>query len=174
MDVFALAIAILSLVLAALALGWQVAAWAMDGPRVRATLQQGVLGRGGAVVSTVERDGKLRDMSSMREQGWHGPDVVAVLVINHGRTRAKITRFGLQLRRGGMGVNYPQGNAWSPDMPFWLEPGESATWYAELQDAIALVQATRASVRADAGGVFMTVETGTGKTVRTRKHLELN
>jgi len=50
---------------------------------------------------------------------------------------------------------------------------ESATWYTELQDAIALVRTTRQSVRPDAGGVFMTVETGTGNSVRTRRLLEL-
>ncbi|MGO2746201.1 phosphoribosylamine--glycine ligase [Microbacterium sp.] len=173
MEVAALAIAILSLVLAGLALGWQVAAWALDGPRLRATLQHGVLGRGGVVVSTVGRNSKLRDMSSMREQGWNGPDVIAVLVTNQGRSRAKITRFGIQLQRGGMSVQYPEGNTWSPQLPYWLEPGESATWYAELQDARALMSATRQSVRSDAGGVFMTIETGTGKTLRTRRLLEL-
>ncbi|WP_200331224.1 hypothetical protein [Leucobacter sp. L43] len=173
MEVAALAIAILSLVLAALALGWQIAAWALDGPRLRATLQHGVLGRGGVVVSTVGRNSKLRDMSSMREQGWNGPDVVAVLVTNYGRSRAKITRFGIQLQRGGMSAQYPESNAWSPQLPYWLEPGESATWHAELQDAKALIHATRQTVRADAGGVFLTIETGTGKTVRTRRLLEL-
>lgn len=173
MEIFTLAIAILSLLLAALALGWQIAAWAMDGPRLRATLQHGLLGRGGSVVSTVGRDSKLRDMTSMREQGWNGPDVVAVLVTNHGRSRAKVTRFGLQLKRGGMSVQYPNSNEWSPELPFWLDPGESATWYADMQDARALVGATRASVQPDAGGVFMTIETGTGKSIRTRQHLAL-
>lgn len=157
MEVAALAIAILSLTLAALALGWQVAAWALDGPRLRATLQHGVLGRGGAVVSTVGRNSKMRDMSSMQEQGW----------------TAKIMRFGIHLQRGGMSAQYPEGNAWSPRLPYWLEPGESATWYTELQDAKALIRATRQAVRADAGGMFMTIETGTGKTVRTRRVLEL-
>lgn len=174
MEIAAFIIASLSFVVAGLALGWQIASWAMDGPRVRATLQHGVLGRGGAVVSTVGRGGRLRDMKSMRDQGWNGPDVIAVLVTNHGRSRAKISRFGLQLQRGGMSVQYPAGNAWSPALPHWIEPGESATWYAELQDARALVVATRKSLHPRAGGVQMTVETGTGKTVRTRRKLEIH
>jgi len=53
----------------------------------------------------------------MREQGWHGTDVVA------GRVRAKIVRFGLELHRGGMESKYPAGNAWSPKLPFWPGPG---------------------------------------------------
>ena len=172
-DIAALVIASLSFVIAGLALGWQIATWTMDGPRVRATLQHGVLGRGGAVVSSVGSDHNLRDMSSMRSQGWDGPDVLAVLVTNHGRLRAKITRFGVQLKRGGMSVQYPAGNTWSPDLPYWLEPGESATWYADMQDARALVYATRQSVQPNAGGVFMTIETGIGQTVRTKRALEL-
>lgn len=174
MDIAALSIAILSIIIATLALGWQIAVWRLDGPRIRATLQHGVLGRGGAVVSTVGRDKRLRDMSSMVEQGWNGPQVIAVVVTNHGRSRAKITRFGIQLKRGGMSVQYPAGNSWSPALPYWLEPGESATWYGDMQDAQALIDATGRSIPADVGGVFMTVETGTGKTVRTRRHLEFH
>lgn len=174
MDVAALVIACLSFVVAGLAFGWQVAAWAMDGPRVHATLQHGVLGHGGAVVSTVDRGGRLRDMESMREQGWDGPDVIAILVTNRGRSRAKITRFGIQLKRGRMSAQYPAGNVWSPALPHWIEPGESATWYAELQDARALVFATRKSLHPKPGGVLMTVETGTGKTVRTKRKLEIH
>lgn len=173
MDIAALTIAILSLIIAGLALGWQIAAWALDGPRIRATLQHGVLGRGGAVVSTVGRDNKMRDMSSMREQGWDGPDVIAVAVTNHGRLRAKVTRFGIHLQRGGMSAQYPEGNAWSPELPHWLDPGESATRYADMQDARALVYASN-QLRTNAGGVFMTVEIGTGKTLRTRRRLEFD
>lgn len=176
MDIAALAIAIaiLSIIIAALALGWQIATWALNGPRLRTTLQHGVLGRGSAVVSTVGRGNKLRDMSSMRAQGWDGPDVIAIAVTNHGRLRAKVTKFGIRLKRGGMSAQYPEGNAWSPELPHWLEPGESATWYAELQDAKALVYATRQSLSANAGGVFMTIEIGTGKTLRTRRHVEFD
>ena len=174
MDLAAFIIALLSLVIAGSALGWQIAARALDGPRIRATLQQGVLGRGGAVMSIVGRDSKLRDMSLMREQGWDGPDVIAVAVTNHGRLRARITRFGIQLKRGGMSVQYPASNAWSPELPRWLDPGESATWYADMQDVRALVYATRQSLRGDAGGVFMTVEIGSGKTLGTSRYVEVD
>lgn len=172
MEVTALVIAILSFFVATLALGWQVAAWRLEGPRLRATLQHGLFGAGGAVVAAVGHDGKLRDMSSMRHQGWNGPEVIAIEVTNHGRSRAKITRYSIRLKRGGMTVEYPRGNSWSPPLPHWLEPGESATWYAELRDAAALVSATR-TVHSYAGGALMSVETGTGKVVRTRRHLEL-
>lgn len=174
MDIAALAISVLSLIIAGLALGWQIAVWALNGPRIRTVLQHGVIGRGGAVVTTVGRDKKLRDMSSMREQGWNGPDVIAVLVTNTGRLRAKITRFGVHLKRSGMSVQYPAGNKWSPELPHWLEPGESATWYVDMQDARALVYATRQTGQTGAGGVFMTVETGTGKTIATPRQIEFD
>lgn len=173
MEVAAISIAVLSLVVAALALGWQIAAWRFEGPRLRLTLQHGLYGHGGVVTDAVNRSRKLRDMSSLREQGWDGPELVAVEVTNHGRSRAKVARYAIRLKRGGTSVEYPQALLGSPELPHWLEPGESATWYAELRDAVALVQATRASLRRDAGGVFMTVETGTGRRLRTRRYLDL-
>lgn len=53
MEIFTLSIAILCLLLATLPLGWQIAAWAMDGPRLRTTFQHGLFGSRGSVVSTV-------------------------------------------------------------------------------------------------------------------------
>lgn len=172
MEVAALTIAILSITIAMLALGWQIATWALDGPRLQAVLLQGVMGHGGPAVAAVGRDRKPRDFSSMRAQGWDGPEVLGVVVTNRGRLRAKVTRFGIHLKRGSLSVQYPESNPWSPNLPYWLEPGESETWYFDIRDARALVETTRQSLYSAAGGVYMTAETGTGKTLRTRRHLE--
>jgi hypothetical protein len=53
--------------------------------------------------------------------------------------RVKITGFGIRQGRRGMSVNYPSGNQLSPELPAWIEPGSSATWYGELEDGTALV-----------------------------------
>jgi hypothetical protein len=173
MDVAAFAVACLSLLIGALALGWQFASWRLDGPRARATLQHGVLGRGGAAAGPVGRRGILHDLSPMREQGWNGPEVVAIEVVNVGRAKLKITGFGIQLVRGGFNLGYPQGNAWSPQLPSWLEPGERATWYAELDDATALISTTKTTLQRDASGVKMYAELGTGRRVITPQALRV-
>ncbi len=105
----------------------------------------------------------------MREQGWTDGDVLGIEVTNTGRTRAKVTKFGMRLRHGGMGVGLLEGVAGSPSLPHWIEAGETATWYADLQDAHALVSATRSTIDPQAGGVRMYVETGIGRSVQTRR-----
>lgn len=59
-------------------------------------------------------------------------------------------------------------------LPAWIEPGESTTWYAELQDAVALVRVTKAKKRPSVGRVRMYVELGTGKTLVTRNAARLS
>ena len=173
MDLAALLVACLSLVVASLALGWQVAAWHMDGPRVRLRLKQGLAGNGGVASSTVGRGGQLRDMRTMREQGWRGPDLVGVEVTNLGRSRVQVKNTSIGLRRGGMSASFPGGNPWSPPLPHWIEPGTTETWYVELDAAATLVNTTRDVVDKSAGGVHMTVELGNGRTIRTRQFLRL-
>lgn len=172
MDVAAFVLACLSLIIASISAAWQFAAWHLDGARIRTRLVHGVLGRGGVAFGEVRRDGRLKDMSTMHDQGWDRGDLLGIQVTNTGRTRAQITRFGMRLRSGGMGAGFSHGLAGSPALPHWIEPGESATWYADLQDAHALVSATRNVVDPRAGGVHMYVETGTGKSVATKQRLK--
>lgn len=173
MDIAAFVIACLGFFIATLSAAWQYMAWHLDGARVRASLMHGVVGRGGIAVGVIERAGRLRDLSMMRAQGWHGPDVLGIEITNTGRSRAKVTRFGLQLERGGMGAAYVDGIAGSPTLPHWIEPGESVTWYADLQDGLALVKATRNTVDPKADGIYMYAELGTGKKVRTRRSIKI-
>ena len=55
MTFTAIFIASLSLTVSGLSLGWQIAIWLMNGARVRVTLKNGVSGRGGVVLSEVEK-----------------------------------------------------------------------------------------------------------------------
>lgn len=168
MVVAGFALACLSLVVAGLSAGWQVYAWVLDGRRVRLALVHGVLGRAGAATGLVGRDRAPNDLSRLRSQGFDGPEVVGVSVTNVGRAPVRIDRYGVQLVEGGMSF-LPVGDALGPELPFRLPPGETETWYAKVDDARALVFATRGVVRRVSNDVRMTVDLGTGDTKRTRR-----
>lgn len=174
MSEAALLVASVSLVVSGLALGWQVAMWVLNGARVRVRLMHGVLGRGGVAVGPVQRGGHPRDMSAMRSQGWSGPEVLGIEVTNTGRARVQVTGFGIRQGRNGMSVNYPAGTSISPELPTWIEPGSSATWYGDLDDGVALVHATaRTLATRGPRELRMTVSLGTGKSVVTRRSIRV-
>jgi hypothetical protein len=174
MTFTAVFIASMSFIVSGLSLGWQIAIWLMNGARVRVALKSGVFDPGGVVTGYVNRNGQLFDMSSMRSQGWNGPDVLAIEVTNVGRQRAKVVRYGFRQTKGLPGVAYSNPGALNTPLPVWIEPGESMTWYAELQDAVRLVRATNAVKRISVGRVRMYVELGTGKTLVTRNAAQIS
>lgn len=172
MDWVAIGIACLSLLVAAMSLGWQVAAWALEGPRVKVQLREGVLGRGGAASAAVLRNSSPRDLSDMRREGFDGEDLIGIRVTNVGRAKVKIERYGVQLRRGGMSLEFTEPHSYSSPLPHWLEPGESGSWFLPMQDARALVYATR-GIDATAFGVRAFVELGDGRQRLTSAHLDV-
>jgi hypothetical protein len=93
-------------------------------------------------------------------------------VTNVGRAPVRIDRYGVQLVEGGMSF-LPVGDALGPKLPFRLPPGETETWYAKVEDARALVFATRGVVKRVSDDVRMTVELGTGDTKRTRRSIHV-
>ncbi|WP_420366969.1 hypothetical protein [Curtobacterium sp. L1-20] len=168
MSTAALLVSCFSLVVSGLALGWQVAMWLLNGGRVRVRLMHGVIGHGGVAVGPVRRNNRLLDHSAMRAQGWNGPDVLGIEVTNTGRARIQVTGFGIRQGNKGMSVNYPSGNAISPALPAWIEPGSSVTWYGELADGTALIYATAQNPAASGPRELrMSVSLGTGKSVTT-------
>lgn len=169
MSQAALLVACFSLIVSGLALGWQVAMWLLNGGRVKAHLRHGVVGRGGVASGPVHRDGRRRDIASLRSQGWEGPEVLGVQVINTGRARVQVTAFGIRQGGQSMSINYPSSNAFSPALPAWIEPGSSETWYAAVDDGTALIAAAGHS----SNDLRMTITLGTGKSVVTRHRLTL-
>lgn len=167
----ALLVACTSLVVSGLALGWQVAMWLLNGGRVRTRLMHGILGRGGVAVGPVKRDGRPLDLEAMRSQGWDGPEVLGIEVTNTGRARIQVTGYGIQQGSRGMSVKYPAGNHLSPELPSWVEPGSSATWYSELTDGTALIYALNLSQKPGTRELRMTVALGTGKNIVTRRRV---
>ncbi|RYV51009.1 phosphoribosylamine--glycine ligase [Pengzhenrongella frigida] len=165
-----LAVACLSLVLSAGSIGWQVATRHLDGGRVRLRLVHGVVGAGGVAAGAVGRDSARRDLSRMRSQGFMGPEVVGVAVTNVGRAPVRIDRYSVRLKHGGFAF-IPVGDVLGANLPHRLEPGETETWYAEVQAARALVHSVRSIERNVSDRVRMTVELGTGDVKRTRRTL---
>jgi hypothetical protein len=169
MSTAAFALAIVSLLVAALSLGWQVASWALSGRRVKVRLLHGVEGRGGFATGLVKRDGSPRRLDSLRAQGWNGREVLAIEVINVGRSPVTVTSYSVLAV--GTGAAYkPVGDAIGPILPYRLEPGESETWYSDMNDARALIHAL-ASINKRASKVLMTVTLGTQTERKTRRTL---
>lgn len=165
MDIAAFVIACLGFFVAALGLGWQIASWALDGRRVRVRLKHGAMGRGGAVAGSVPRSGEPRDIASVRAEGFTGREVIGIEVTNIGRLPVTVRKYSVHAQGTGFAFT-PMGEAIGPTMPFRLEPGDSETWYAEMDSARALVESVKAIGRS-ARRVSMTAELGTGEERRT-------
>ncbi len=167
MDVAAFVVACLGFLIAALALGWQIASWVMDGRRVSLRLLHGIAGRSGFAVGPVARDGAPRDISSLVQEGFRGPEVVGIEVTNIGRLPVKVTGYGVQAVGTEWSFN-PIGDAIGATLPHWLQPGDSETWYATGDDARRIMEAPS---KRTPKGVRMYANLGTGETKPTRRVL---
>ena len=67
-EVVALVIASISLLVAGLSLGWQIAQWLLSAGRPKAMLLHGVQGGGGVVTGPVQKTGAPRNVKNLRNQ----------------------------------------------------------------------------------------------------------
>jgi hypothetical protein len=166
----ALVLAVLSFIASGLSVGWQIASWMMDGRRVRVSLLHGASGPVGSAVGKVGRNRRPRNLASVRAEGFTGNEVVGIAVTNIGRAPLRVDRYGVRLVKGGFSF-YPIGEAVGPTLPFRLPPGETETWYANVDDARALVASARAIGHKVPAEIRMEIELGTGDWKRTRRSL---
>ena len=166
----ALIVSAVSLLIAGLSLGWQVAQWLLSAARARATLLYGAIGSGGVYVEQVGRKGQRYDLPALRSQGASGPEVLGVKVTNHGRASLVVENVSVKAKGGGMSLT-PIGDRIGPELPHRIEPGANATWYTPMDGARALVSSSREVLHHSITGVYMTAELGTGKTVKTHNAL---
>lgn len=162
MSTAALLIAIVSLLVAAMSLGWQIASLALRGRRAKVLLIQGVEGRGGVMTAPVNRNGAPSRVDTMRSQGWDGPEILAIEVVNIGRAKLTVTGYSIRAVGTGMSFSLVGDGVKGRVLPFRLEPGEAQTWYAEMQDVRALVRSA-AAIGKSATRVNMSVRLGTGQ-----------
>lgn len=159
-------ISAVSLTLAALSLGWQVSLWLLGGRRIRVRLVHGVIGKGGVVSGPVKAGAKA-DIASLRTQGFNGPEVLGVQVINIGRLPVTLTSYTVKVFGGGMSYS-PLADSIGPSLPFRLEAGESETWYVDFKYVRALASSDQA-VGKDVSRAYMTVDLATKHEKRTRQ-----
>ncbi len=165
MNTTALVMSAVSLLVAGLSLGWQVAQWLLSAGRPRATLSNGILGPGGAYVGPVRKNGEPISFDSLRAQGITGEEVIGIQVTNHGRASVVIDRIAL-CPRGGSARFVPIGECVGPSLPFRLEAGSNVSWYLPAHNADSLVRASRA-LGEQVSGVYMNATLGTGRSIET-------
>jgi len=163
----AIGVSALSLIVASLSLGWQIAIWLMSAGRIRVTLQHGLLtGSGAAYLAPVNKKGKLRSLSHLAEQEVSGQEVLAIEVVNVGRAPVTVTRYGAHVRGSDVTAT-PMRDAIGKELPFRLESGEAETWAIDIDSVRRLVDAGQV-LEPGARVVDMTVDLATGKKARTR------
>lgn len=173
MSLAALIVAILSLVVAVSALCWQVVTWQINGGRVRVQLVHGVVGAGGVVTTPIRRDNTAVDIDALRGLGWHGPEMLGVVVTNTGRADVHVTGTAFWHPTSRTALSFPGGNALSPRLPDTVSPGTTETWYLDLVEGRALVRAMNEAEQLRGRQLQMRVTLGSGKTKTTRGSLQV-
>lgn len=168
----ALLISAVSLLLAGLSLGWQIAQWLLSAGRAKATLMHGLMQGSGAYVGPVGKAGRPFDLDKLRRQGVDGPAVVGIQVVNHGRAPLSVERVSLCTRGGAMQF-VPVDDVLGPGLPYRLEPGTNASWYVTEDSAGRLAHSSREALGEPVTGVYMTALLGTGKTAKTPETLRV-
>jgi len=170
-NVAALIISCFSLVIASLALGWQIAQWLLSGGRAKATLVHGMLSEAGAYSGAVAKHGAGHNLETLRRQEIRGTEVLGVTVFNTGRLPVVVMRYKVELAGGNLPLS-PLADAIGPQLPHKLEPGHSETWYVDMRDVVNLVDSSRAVLDEQPLDVYMSVQTGLGKTLKTRRQMK--
>ena len=159
-----------SICIAALSLGWQIALWLLGGRRVKVSLLHGVAGRAGIAAGPVSANPAGR-IEAMRSQGFNGPELLGIEVVNVGRLPVTVTEYTVRLRGGAVSFT-PKGDALGQALPFRLEPGEAESWYVDIAAARTLAQAHR-SMGKPGSQAIMSVRLGTKQEKRTRQSLRV-
>lgn len=169
-ESLALLLSAVSLLVAGLSLGWQVAQWLLSAGRPRAVLFHGVWQGQSAIVGPVPKKGRPLNLDRLRSQGYDGPAVVGVEVTNHGRAPVTVEKVVLHTRGGKMSL-VPIAERLGPDLPYRLEPGTNASWYVDADHAVRLAESSREVLKESVTGVYMVAQLATGKSVKTRRTL---
>lgn len=165
-ETVALAISVLSLILAGAAFGWQVLSWFLGGGRARATLRHGVLTPSGIVTRAVGRDAAT-DYAGFRDVGPIVAEILEVRVVNHGRLPLLVESYEVEMRDGGSLSFTPIGEAQGTHpLPHELRPGHRASWWTTMANVDALVNASQV-IKRGSQVVGMSVVLADGRKIRT-------
>ena len=157
MAIVALSISIASVV-------WQMATFALTGPRVKVELLVGAFDGSTAVHQVA---GRFLDWDRWASQGYTTP-IVGVTVRNRGRMPVSVTGWSFSLESGptvapiGLGPLNP-----GKTLPHRLEGGSSETWLLSADEIGSAARAWR-GIGKDCGSLYAKVDLGTGRTIRSK------
>ncbi len=161
LDITTLIVAICAAVVAATALGWQIASWLMSGVRAEVEVSKGGKSKYSGEYTTVEP-------STPRETFSYPIPLVVVDIRNTGRLPVSVIGWSFRLPGG-----VKQGDlieVMGPKLPHRLDVAENARWGVELNKRLKvdLLIAQREVKVADVK-VHVVVSLGNGKRITTRK-----
>lgn len=160
-------ISFISLGIACLSLGWQVAIWLFSAGRPKANLLYGIMASGSAYVGEVRRDGTPPDVSDFAQQGIVGTPVLGVKVTVRGRAPVTVDRIEVHSQSRKLSI-VPIGMLQGNPLPHRLEAGTNSNWYIPIDAVIPLTKVSKNPY------VYITVQLGSGKNLKTRGHLRLS
>ena len=172
LDLATFAIAVLALVTATLALGWQVLTHFLTGGRIKAEMLVGALHASGDNMVTAEATQERASgkwLPELAGQGYVTP-IFGVRVRNIGRLPVTVESWGLKTSPGSIGVT-PVGLSSGSALPHRLEAGTSETWVMEAAPVFNLAAATKETSNYDAVNIFGTVELADGRKYETPQRL---
>jgi hypothetical protein len=164
LEIVTLVVAIIGVALAVASLAWQAATFVLSGSRVGLTLRRGLIRRDGSgtvALALGPLEPNAGHYGVMREQGFT-EEVVIVEVRNRGRMAVSVesVRADTQDGWGFARIADPE----NPTVPHRLEPGAKETWHEKLAAIQKIVD-----TKGESQEVWMTVELGTGKVLRTKQ-----
>lgn len=171
-EATALLVSAISLGLAGVSLGWQIAQWLLSAGRPKATLMHGMIQGDGAFVGPVPKSGDAFDLERLVDQGFSGRPVVGIQVTNHGRAAVTIESVSL-CPRGGTMRFVPIGQRIGPDLPFLLGPGTNQSWYVPIDVGLLLAETSREAANERVTGVYMIAKLATGREIPTPTTLRM-
>jgi hypothetical protein len=161
-EVATLVIAVIGVFLAGLSLAWQAATFLLTAPRVKVSLREGFRGPLGIMLgppSLYTEAGR----AVMEQQGYI-EHVLAIEAINHGRFPATVKDWSVRFGNGAAYGN--PADPLNPELPYRLDPFNSAIWYAPVEHLQAL-QGAFTDQGDDAASARGEVDLGTRKTIRS-------
>jgi hypothetical protein len=163
LDILTLVVAIVGVVLAFASLVWQGATFAWSGSRVRVKLRRGAIRR--ELDGILRMQGPLRpsadDKARLRKQGFI-EEVLFVEVRNVGRMAVTVENVAAT---SADGLSYSKiADPANAALPHRLEPHSGQSWHIDLAPLQAVV-----NLHGQPREVWMTVDLGTGKTLRTKE-----
>lgn len=126
----ALVVAVIAVVLAAVSLLWQAAAYFLSGPRIKVSLDEGLRGPGGGVISAPPSAYTEKGREKLVADGYT-ERIVAVVVRNVGRMPTTIRMWSLRFGNDALWT-FPIDPENVP-LPHRLDAHDEIGWYATLE-----------------------------------------